>query len=308
MEIFPADARVAFLGDSITHANNFVTRVIAHYLSYFPEKHIVFRNAGVSGGSAASSELFLEDDLLPFGPTHVLIMLGVNDSRRDLLSHPQSKERDDSLEEGYQDYVFRMERLVKNLLSRGIKVILCTPAPYAEFFETGEPVLPGGHALILRYAEAVRALASSLSLPVVDFHARLSELYLDEPLYNPDRIHPNDRGQWRMAECILRAQGLKIDPYTPIESVTEKAGLADWAAVTGRVRNLYATEWMLVRDYSAPLPRKLKIMEDYIAHESWNGFLYFEKLSRDYLADKPQQAALEKEVDRLMEARVGSIS
>lgn len=307
MELFPDHARVAFLGDSITHANNFVTRVIAHYLTYFPEKRITFRNAGVSGGSAASSELFLEDDLLPFEPTHVLIMLGVNDSRRDLLSHPQSKERDDSLEDAYQDYVFRMERLVKNLLSRGLKVILCTPAPYAEFFETGESVLPGGHALILRYAEAVRALASSLDLPVVDFHARLSELYLDEPIYNPDRIHPNDRGQWRMAECILRAQGLRIDPYEPLETVTEKAGLADWAAVTNRVRNLFATEWMLVRDYSAPLERKKEIMEDYVAHERWNGFLYFEKLSRDYLKDKPIQTVLEKEVDRLMDERVASI-
>lgn len=301
MTRFPKNARVCFLGDSITHGNNFVKRIIAYYKKNYPEDGVKFWNCGVSGGSTTSAQLYMEDDLLPHNPTHVAIMLGVNDSGRDLLAKERTEERDAMLKGAYDAYNKKMEAIVDGLLSRGIKVILCTPAPYAEFQKTDVPPLPGAHTLITRYAEAVRKLARSRGLDVVDYHARLSELYLDEELYGADHVHPNDMGHFRMAECFLWAQGEDPIPYEPIEEITKTAGLTEWADLVSKQRNIFAGEWMIVCNYSASYEEKMKIVTDYVNEKRWGDFQYFEHLSKDYQMNKPSQPAITARINEIME-------
>ena len=302
MKRFPKDARVCFLGDSITHGNNFVTRIIAYYQKHFPEDHVKFWNCGVSGGSAGSGLLYLEDDLLRHNPTHVAIMLGVNDSCRTELDKPDSPEKTAVLDGALSGYTEKMNRLCDILREHNIEVILCTPAPYAEFYETGDHPLPGGHALILRYAETVRKLAHERNLDVVDYHARLSELYLDEALFNPDHVHPNDKGHYRMAECFLRAQGLWADEYQSIDDVIRDAGLDEWHTLVGKLRDLYAGEWMIVCNYSLSFEEKMKAAKEYIEQEKWGDFLYFKNLSKTYYENKPKEAEIAARIDAITEA------
>lgn len=302
MERFPKNARVCFLGDSITHGNNFVQRVIAYYKKHFPEDRVKFWNCGVSGGSAGSAKLYLADDLLPIRPTHVAVMLGVNDSARHLLERPVSPEREKGLDAALDAYKQNMNDILDTMTEKGIKVILCTPAPYAEFFKTEAEPLHGGHALILRYAEAVREMAAQRNLPVVDYHARLSELYLCEALYNPDHVHPNDMGHYRMAECFLRAQGLESDPYAPIGEITKEAGLTAWTEKVALLRNIWASEWMIIRKYDASYDEKLAIAKDYVENKRWGTFMYFKTLSEQYLEMKPQQQAIVSDINAFMDA------
>ncbi|MBQ8509355.1 MAG: hypothetical protein IJ493_05535 [Clostridia bacterium] len=301
MQQFPNNARVVFIGDSITHANNYAARVAAHYITHMPDAQIKFWNCGTSGAWARTIEMFLADDILPHNPTHATIMLGVNDSQRWLLDQPNVTDLQKKLDDGVADYAVRMERIVKTLMERGVKVTICIPAPYAEFCDTGAPALVGGHALILRFAEEARKLAKKYALDMVDFHARLSELYMVEALYNSDHIHPNDFGHYRMAECFLGAQGLEIDPFKPIAEVKAAAGLTEWSDEVAKLRSIYAAEWMIVKNYSLPTEQKLAFVEDYRANKRWGAMEVFDGLSQQYLDNKPHQAEIQARVNEIME-------
>lgn len=301
MTPFKKNARVTFLGDSITATNNYTARIADHYRRFLPELKVSFACAGVSGGSATSGLLYLEPDLYPTKPDVVTIMLGVNDSNRDFLSFPDSPERRENLDAALNTYKTKMNLLVDTLIARGIEVILCTPAPYAEFFTTDQTPLQGGHALILRYAEAVREMAKERGLELVDFHTRLSEIYLDEPLYKPDHVHPNDAGHARMAECFLAAQGIEVRKWRAGEAPEPiSPELDEWRALNEKVRRIYACEWMLVRNYGLSLEEKLAFMRDYAANEKQT-IPYFKAISVEYLKDKPHETEMVARINEIME-------
>ena len=214
---FDKNSHVLFIGDSITFANNFVARIFDFYRTHLHDSHVIIRNAGVSGGTAECALLYLDDELLAFPASHAVVTLGVNDSRFCNLNIPDEAERSAALKHSYDDYSARMRMLVERLSLRGIKTILCTPPPYAEYFATAKEPVRHAHALLSMYAEVVRKLAREYALPFVDLHARLSEIYLDEPLYISDHVHPNNAGHARMAECFLSSQGLPVRDYRPCQ-------------------------------------------------------------------------------------------
>jgi len=302
MNIFAPNSRVTFLGDSITAANNHVSRIADYYRKNLPSLGVKFYNAGVSGGSVGSSELFMKDDLDPTKPDYVIIMLGVNDSNRGALDIADASERDRRLNEAFDRYKIGMNRMVDGLTARQIQVILCTPAPYGEHFVTEQRPLPGGHALILRYARCIREMAAKKNLPLVDFHTYLSELYLDEPLYNADHVHPNDAGHVRMAECFLLAQGLPITPapigFTP-EPISPE--MDEWRTYVSKVRRIYANEWMTIHSYSSTFEEKMAIVYDYVEKKKWGTFLYFETIIKEYIEDKPHEAELVAKINGIMD-------
>jgi len=293
MNRFPDKARVAFIGDSITHGNNYTSRIIAQYRAALPDCGITFRNCGISGGSAGSALLFFEKDIAPFAPTHATVMLGVNDSCRDALGYADKAEGNRVLEEAFKTYQVNMRLLCDGLDAMGTKVTLLTPIPYAEFQKSPQPALPGGEALISRYANEVCSLAAERGYDLIDLHKAFLTLYRNETLYGDDHIHPTDPGHYRMAELILRAQGLSVPPFEPIEALRERAGLTDWALTVGHLRDLYATEWMIVRKFDASDEEKLLTAQEYVTRRGWGDFAYFEHLSTDYLLYKKKQPALE---------------
>ncbi len=299
MMVFPKNARVAFIGDSITAGANFTARVAAYYVRHLPHLGVTFKNAGVSGGSATSAMLYYDASVASFAPTHALIMLGVNDSDRDALNLPDETQRNTRLDAAHKRYVTRMNTLLDRLKNDGVSVTLCTPAPYAEYFVTDQTPLPGGYALIRRYAETVRSMARERGLPVIDFHATLSEYYLCEALYNPDHVHPNDRGHHRMASCVLSAQGLTLDPYKPLaEELSDLPLLAEWNSLAGKVTSIYAVEWMVVCNFGLPKEEKLALVQKTIDDGKWDGIPYFQSITANYMKNKP----LEEEMLARMDA------
>lgn len=302
MQPFEQNARVTFLGDSITAANNFVPRIIGYYYRNLPELRVRFWNSGISGASASTALKFLEADLLATRPDIVPIMLGVNDSSRGTLSEPDPEKRNIVLKYAFDNYCARMNELIDKLNARGIKVILCTPAPYAEFYHTGNDPLSHGYALIKMYAEKVREIARERNLDLVDYHASLSEQYCIEPLYNPDHVHPNDAGHARMADCFLAAQGLPIRKYFPGEApepiIPE---LDEWRTLVEKQRRIFAVESMIVRNYDLPLGEKLKFIEDYLTEKRYNDFMYFKTISESYLENKPQESEIAARINEIME-------
>ena len=165
LERFPDGARVCFIGDSLTAQNTVQWMTVDCYKQNFPNANVEFFNCGVAGGTAASALLYLEDDVLIHNPTHALIGFGVNDSARDVLSLPRTAERYDRLVTAFENYKVNMRKLCDELITRGIKVTICTPPPYDEYHESATPALVGGYALMLAYAEEARKVANSSRLP-----------------------------------------------------------------------------------------------------------------------------------------------
>lgn len=304
MDRFPAQSRVCFIGDSITHNNGFVSRIAAHYKLHLPEAKVRIWNNGISGGSARSANLFFDEDVRPIVPTHAAIMLGVNDSDRNALTAPEP-ERSTRLDTAFEHYCTEMDRLCDRLAALGCQVTLCTPVPYAEFQPNMQDLLPGGNALIFRYAEHVREMARTRGLPLVDYHARMSELYLNEPLYGDEPVHPNEMGHYRMAEYFLRTQGLKIDPYAPLADVQAAAGLTEWAALTAKIRDVYAAEKNFLPDCmtmtsAQKIERIQQLLAEMNARDGQTILAWKTHMFRHYLEIAPHRAASIARLDQMI--------
>ncbi len=260
MERFPDGARVCFVGDSITATFNYEGRIAAFYRDNFRESKIRIYNCGVAGGRAAYQLSFLEKDTLVHNPTHAVVMLGVNDSARWLLNQEKTEERYMHLEGAYERYKKDLPALCDALEKAGAKIILCTPAPYAEYQESPSPALKGGYALVAAYADFCRQLAKERSYPLCDYHSYLTKKLQTEAFYNDDHVHPNDRGQYYIAKCFLEFQGLDIGEQKPLpEEFSE-----------------LIKESMILRDI---LSAKINVIGKYDLDDAEN-----ERIVREYLA------------------------
>ncbi len=292
MKRFPDHSRVCFLGDSITAANQFVPLIIDAYKTQLPEAGVKFYNAGISGGSVYSARRFI-DDLYSHNPTHVVIMLGMNDSWRDHLKRP-SPEREEGLKKAYDSYNAGMRTLIGELQEHGITVILCTPSPYAEPVATGEEPLPGGFALLEHYSAAVRAMAKELNLDLIDYHSYLSARFLRGNLYNPDHVHPNFLGHFCMAECFLKAQGIDIGPFHQIPEY-----LQEWCEKIAILRQIFAVEYMVIPKDAGTLEEKMAFINDYLDNEKYPRE-YFMNIAKVYRENKPHEAEIADRADEIM--------
>ncbi|MBQ8525118.1 MAG: hypothetical protein IJ460_00130 [Clostridia bacterium] len=127
MNGFPDNARVCFLGDSITHNNEFVSRISAYYHENLKERNVNFYNCGVSGGGIYTLLQIFDEDIISRKPTHAVIMIGINDSGRDSLAMPRGEERYRLLNEHFENYKKNLDLLTKKLTDNNVEIILCTP-------------------------------------------------------------------------------------------------------------------------------------------------------------------------------------
>src|SRR6202790_1451097 len=78
--------RVVFYGDSITDQRLYTTFTESYALTRFPQMKIDFVHSGwggdrVTGGGGGPIDVRLQRDVLPYKPTVLTIMLGMNDGR-----------------------------------------------------------------------------------------------------------------------------------------------------------------------------------------------------------------------------------
>jgi lysophospholipase L1-like esterase len=76
--------KLLFYGDSITDRRVYTAMTEAYILTRFPELRVTFINSAVSGdrvtgGAAGTIDVRLRHDILPYRPTVVTILLGMND-------------------------------------------------------------------------------------------------------------------------------------------------------------------------------------------------------------------------------------
>ena len=109
MNKFQSGERVCFVGDSITHKGMFIKQILAYYRKYLPEVKVEFYDCGIAGGNLGNTIKVFEEDIAIYDPTHIVLMIGVNDSRRNRLENESSDEKYEKILEAYERYKSRVE-------------------------------------------------------------------------------------------------------------------------------------------------------------------------------------------------------
>ena len=219
---------VVFYGDSITEQQYYGRDIETYVLTRYPDRHIKFINSGwtsdlVSGGKGGSVETRIKRDVLPYHPTVVTILLGMNDG--EYTHFKQSN---------YDAYTAGLTALVDRLTKElpGVRLTLLSPTFYDED-APGSRHFHGYNEVLLKFRDFVKTLGGRKDILAVDLNAPLAEATrrgrARDPRFTlvPDGIHPNEAGQAIMAAAILKAWRAKsaptevtLDPAAPTPLTT----------------------------------------------------------------------------------------
>lgn len=200
--------RVVFYGDSITDQRLYTVDVETYVLTRFPKLDVSFVHSGwggdrVSGGGGGPIDVRLGRDVLPYQPTVMTIMLGMNDGSYRIFDDAIFKRYTD----GYQHIIEAVQKADPQ-----VRFTLIQPSPYDDF--TRPPTFDGGYnAVLVRYGEWVKDYGQKMGATVADLNGPVVEVLVkakqaDPDLAQkivPDRVHPGPAGHLIMAEQILKA-------------------------------------------------------------------------------------------------------
>jgi len=223
-DMLPGARRVLWLGDSITHAGQYVESIEAYFVTRFPERSIEFLNLGLpsetvsglseeghAGGKFPRPDLHerLARVLAKSNPNIVFACYGMNDG----IYLPYAPERFAAFSNG-------LIRLRKAVAVAGAKMIHVTPPVFDEMKGKGS-----GYASTLdRYSEWMLAQRST-GWEVADIHTTMNRVLIERRKVEPkfflanDGVHAGDFGHWIMAKQILLYLGAK--DLTSVESAAD---------------------------------------------------------------------------------------
>lgn len=297
MKGFPQNARVCFIGDSITHRNNAVAYISAYYHEHLKERNVNFYNCGVGGGRVRTALPIMDKDVFSHNPTHAVIMFGINDADRWAFAEPRSVERYDTLVNAYNVFQQNLREMCRRLKEKNVEIILCTQTPYDEYQNADTPVLVGGYSLMVGYAQAVRDIARELGVSLCDYHKYLSRVMQGETLITPDRVHPNELGQFYMAKCFLAFQGFDLGEYHPIPAYMDT-----WREKIEMYRTIWMAERMIIDKYDLTVQEQIAAIEAYVKEGEGNEKEYpYLGMGKKHLETKHLQEQLNEEINYLME-------
>ena len=199
-----------FLGDSITHQCLYTQYVEDYYYTRYPDRRILFHNAGVSGDRAADALDRFAEDVATFKPKYITVLLGMNDG-------------------GYQQFdlgIFNtyetgMTELADRMDALGAVEIFMGPTMYdsrvasvtpPRWLKDQEKIALATHyynAVLAFYGTWVRDTALERGEGYVDLLGPLNyhttQQRLEDPAFTliPDAVHPGPAGHAVMAFELL---------------------------------------------------------------------------------------------------------
>jgi len=189
--------RVLALGDSVTSDRGSWFEILGCVATLVGTRsHWI--NSGTSGDSSTHALARFDRAVAALEPTHVVIALGTNDSRRNRAG---GSVRLVSIEEHARN-VRALLALVKEY---GATATLVTPPPVDQALIgrwTFEENLEWGNDDIAETAESTRQVAAETGTPLVDVFAEFPSP-TSAQYHLPDGLHPNRRGQGAIARIVL---------------------------------------------------------------------------------------------------------
>jgi len=208
--------RVLFYGDSITASQKYTDVLESMIRLRYPTSRFFFINVGQGsdstwGGPIGSAYQRVSRDVVPFHPTMISVMLGMNDGG--YVSY------NDRLKDNFQDAYARLVDGMQNAHT-GARFTFLLTSPYdavAHSAATEWPdFAPDYNAALLKYGTVVKQQSDVRGGIYVDLNAPLLGLIQqgvkrDAKLARqiiPDCIHPSDPAHVVMAGEIARAWGM----------------------------------------------------------------------------------------------------
>ncbi len=179
--LFQKDARVCFLGDSITEKGLFIAKIFDYYRTHYPERRVKLFNFGVGGDSASGCvgrnrhKVMLER----FRPTEVVVMFGMNDVGRHLYNDKNAGTHEALLGAVHCGvrHTVNMMTIVRDLLNEGLPVTLCSSPPFDEISDLPSPVLKGcNEAIYNLFLEDKFAFRNDNLKQIIDFNTPISRI------------------------------------------------------------------------------------------------------------------------------------
>ena len=228
---------VLFYGDSITEQRLYTTFVETFVVTRYPQLNVRFVNSAwggenAPGGNGGPAGLRLTRDVLPYKPTVMTVMLGMNDGG--YIAFDEAR---------FKRYTAGMEHILQVVKSAfpNLRVTLLEPSPYDDV--TQEPQFPGGYnGVLVRYGQYVRELARRNQMLVADLNAPVVEMLKKANALDPagakalipGRIHPSPGAHLVMAEALLKAWGASpIVSVVEIDASSKQVAKAENTSVTG---------------------------------------------------------------------------
>ena len=150
------------------------------------------------------------------------------------------------------------------------------------------------------YANIVRKFAKENNCECIDVHKKVTYAMQGENFFVDDRIHPNDMGHYHIAKTILEFQGIKSGFLKEIPEY-----LKEWRTKDNIIREIYASELMIMPDYAMPIEEKMRFIKSYVVEKKWlelkSSQAFFERISKIYAEYKPKQQMIFEEANRLVE-------
>jgi lysophospholipase L1-like esterase len=200
--------RVVFYGDSITDQRLYTTFAETYVVTRFPKLKVSFVHSGwggdrVTGGAGGPIDVRLWRDVLPYNPTVMTIMLGMNDGR--YRAYDQAIF--DEYAAGFKHIIDVAKRQVP-----GLRITAIIPSPYDDV--TRAPTFEGGYnSVLLRYGDFIRQFAKEQNLAIADLNTDVVEALRKANTADatsaakllPDRVHPGAAVHLLMAEALLKS-------------------------------------------------------------------------------------------------------
>jgi lysophospholipase L1-like esterase len=207
--LFPSGSKVCFIGNSITNNGEYYNDLWMYYATRFPTEQILFYNCGISGDVAGGILKRMDQDILIHQPSHAVMMIGMNDVKRNLYGKSQAS---DSLKtKALLEYNKNTDAAVNILKKRVGNLILLQPSIYDQTAVIEAENLYGVNDALQRCAQQMRSLSEKYQTGLVDFQTILLRINKEEQLKDPaftiigkDRVHPLSAGHFVMAYQFLK--------------------------------------------------------------------------------------------------------
>ncbi len=248
---------VVFYGDSITDQRLYTVITETYVATRYPNLDVIFVHSGwggdkVSGGGGGPIDTRLSRDVLPYKPTVMTIMLGMNDG----LYRAETEATDRTFFDGYKHIVETVKASLPN-----IRITAIQPSPYDDV--TRPPNFPGGYNEVLisfgkwisNYAATAGLSVADLNTPVVAMLRRANELDpVEAQTIIKDRVHPGFSGHLIMAEALLKSWNARplVSSVTISAGASPKMESAEDATVTDLSKG-NGLSWTETED-ALPLP------------------------------------------------------
>ncbi len=293
--IFPENARVCFIGDSITAANKALSHIVDTYKKQFPERKVKFFNCGTAGAQLFYPLKYFEEDVAFWNPSHAVIAFGANDCWFWNLPYLPSKKHYDLLLEAYDTYKERLSTLCERLEAIGVKEItVCTPTPYNEYGEGEAEVWKGAAAAMVGYSAYVREFAKEKGYRLCDYNSFLTNEMQqgNEVFTTTDRVHPSDHGYYLMAKCFLLSQGIEIGEYAPIPEF-----LNAWREKVGDLRDVHYVENNILENRDMNNEEKFDFVREFLKRDGLaNDFII---KGKKYFENRLKTVEIAKEIEEI---------